>query len=377
MSYWQFRLGIYRRELHNWLESLKQISLGLASLFPLALPALALIPLLALGVLVDTDSDNSVYLNTLWGYLLLLSCWMLVQREGILASRYADYDASLPVSQRTRQWTELGVLLVAAHVFVLGPLLLLIIMLVSKAEQIWYLPLTMTAEALLPATGLLVLASYYAINVVSRRCLPWLSLLLVPMVAVNVADALVKAQWLVIWLGAILIERVIPLPKMPTVSGRKGLWAFYWQAQLEAPRPEIFRGVALLLLIILAGIYFHGVNIEVQSFVSYTLSFIAAMLVGTNLRPLISLRQRYGYYLASMPLSHNQQMGLTIGFAGLLALPALGLLTLAGLFQGPQWGLFLLTYAATQFGLVRFPRYFLAAPVSMAAILFAGLELFG
>jgi hypothetical protein len=72
MSYWQFRLRLYNESLKQWLDSIKQLSMGIVALFPLALPALIFLPFVAWGVLADAGSENTLYLNTLWGYLLFL-----------------------------------------------------------------------------------------------------------------------------------------------------------------------------------------------------------------------------------------------------------------------------------------------------------------
>ena len=65
MNYWQFRCQLYQHALKQWLESLTQVSTGIVALFPMALYALLLLPLLALGVLADKDSQGESFFYTL------------------------------------------------------------------------------------------------------------------------------------------------------------------------------------------------------------------------------------------------------------------------------------------------------------------------
>src|SRR5690606_32716215 len=93
----------------------------------------------------------------------------------------------LPISQSKRNWCELGLILYGANVFILGPLLLAILMLVSQAQQVMILSLSELVHSLLPISGLLFLASYYSLSAV-QGTRPWLSLLLLPLLATPWAE---------------------------------------------------------------------------------------------------------------------------------------------------------------------------------------------
>ena len=136
MSYWRFRLRVYGDALYQWLESVKQISIGLVALFPLAMPALALIPLLALSVLADPASNDKLYISTLWGYLLFTYSIVTLQKDGITANRYHGYDKSLPVTPRQRLWVQLGLILIAVNLLVLAPLVLLLVIVVHSLAHL-------------------------------------------------------------------------------------------------------------------------------------------------------------------------------------------------------------------------------------------------
>jgi hypothetical protein len=72
LNYWQFRLRLYHQSLKQWLDSVRQMSLAIVALFPLALFALVLFPFLAWGVMAEPATNNNVWIHTLWGYLLFV-----------------------------------------------------------------------------------------------------------------------------------------------------------------------------------------------------------------------------------------------------------------------------------------------------------------
>jgi hypothetical protein len=96
--------------------------MGIVALFPLALPALIFLPFVAWGILADTSSENTLYLNTLWGYLLFIYSWMLIQRRGVLATQHRYYIDSLAVTDVKRRWCETGLIVYSANILLLGPL---------------------------------------------------------------------------------------------------------------------------------------------------------------------------------------------------------------------------------------------------------------
>ena len=136
MNYGLWRVRLYHEELRQWLQSLQHIGFGLVVLFPMALPALVLLPLLSLGIAANPQTSTLVYLVTLWGYLLLLYCWMAMQREGITACRYQLYLSSLPIGPRLKAWCDAGMLIYGGHFFILGPLVLLSIVLFQQRARL-------------------------------------------------------------------------------------------------------------------------------------------------------------------------------------------------------------------------------------------------
>ena len=72
MNYWQFRIRLYHQSLKQWLDSIRQMSLAIVALFPLALFALVFFPFLAWGVMAESATNNDVWIQTLWGYLLFV-----------------------------------------------------------------------------------------------------------------------------------------------------------------------------------------------------------------------------------------------------------------------------------------------------------------
>lgn len=368
MNYWQFRLRVYRQALYQWLESVKQISVGLVALFPMAMPALILIPLMALSVLADPGADNQLYFTTLWAYLLFTYSLVALQRDGITASAYHSYNSSLPISQITRRLTELGITLYAANLLVLGPFILLSIMSVGHSEDIRLQPIGVTSGQLFPIIALVALSAYYSISAVQQR-LPWLSLLLMPFVGVAFSATLIKSQWLAIWFVAILLERYKPLNGFALGAFPHGIWRFYLQADISAPKKNLIRYVAVILLLILADICIQSVRADVKEYAAYFFSFLFGVLLATKLMDIQRLRYEYYFYLSALPYSSIHQSFYAFLYCFLYLCPALFLLALFGLFTGYQWVLLFVFYLSCQTGIFIVSKYFLLIPVCSAIVL--------
>lgn len=371
MNYWQFRLKLYNESLKQWLDSLRQLSVGIVALFPLAMPALVFLPFVAWGILADSSSDNSLYLNTLWAYLLFLYSLMALQRNGIVAQQYGYYNASLAVSQSKQRWCELGLIIYSANVLLLVPLGLLVLMLYHASSQLLSLPISFIIEQLAPITGLVFLASYYCVSAVKKPRLPWLSLLLLPLFAVPWAVELAKAQWLVLWCVAIIFERQLPTPSLRLGPWPKGVYRLFLQADIAKPRSESLRLLALLLLVIMLRIMFEGAKPEVQSYIAGFLSFCAALLMASSLFDSQSLVRRYQHYFTSLPKSRFKLQTHCVLYCMLKTLPGLLLLASLNLFTAQHWALCLLFYISSLIGILYRPSWFFVFPIMSALAVFA------
>ena len=370
MSYWQFRLRLYNESLKQWLESIKQISIGIVALFPLAISALILLPFLALGVLADVSSENTLYLSTLWGYLLFLYSWMLIQRHGVLATQYRYYVDSLTVTDVKRKWCETGLIIYSANILLLGPLCLLLLMVYEGSNRLFTYPLLHIVEQFAPVLGLLALVSYYSVSAVRVPKLPWLSLLILPLAAIPIADEFAKTQWLVLWCVAIIIERQIPKPSFRLGAWPKGLFRLQLQADLQNPRSEGLRFVALLLMTILLGIMYNGVKHETQIYVAGFLSFCAALLMASSLFDSQALLRLYQPYFTSLPLSRYVLQSHFLLYVGIKAVPGLLLLSYFDLFSTRHWGLWLIFYVTSLVGIFYSSKWFFILPIISAIAVF-------
>jgi uncharacterized membrane protein len=224
MSYWLWRVRIYHEQLRQWLQSLQQIGFGLVVLFPMALSALVFLPLLSLGVAANPATTALVYLNTLWGYLLLLYSWMTLQREGISGTRYQLYLHSLPTRPLLKAASNAGLVLYGANFFILGPLVLLSVVLFQQSGRLTAAGSSQLWLELVPLAGMLLLAICYS-RLALRRKIPWLSLLLFPFVAFSWAAEFSKPQWLLLWGAVLLLEHW--LPAFSLKLGRKACTVCY------------------------------------------------------------------------------------------------------------------------------------------------------
>lgn len=362
MNYGLWRVKLYHDALRQWLENLQQIGFGLVLLFPMALPALIFFPLLSLGVAANPQTTPLVYLNTLWGYLLLLFSWMTLQRDGICGTRYQLYLNSLPTPRWLKATTDAGLLLYGAHFFILGPLGLLTIVLFEQRERLLADGAGALWLELLPLAGLLVLAISYS-WLALRGKIPWLSLLLFPFIAFLWADALSKPQWLMLWSVVILLEYRLPALSLQLGRWPQGLFRLLLQADLHAPSADSLRLVALLLLIALTRVCLAAVNADFVPFLLNTVSFLSAVLIGYSLFATQAFRQKYQLFLATLPQSVHRQAFQALGYV--LAKSTLGLLLIlvSGIFTPEQWGLWLLFYSATLLGIWFKPQLFLLFPV--------------
>lgn len=370
MSYWQFRLRLYNESLKLWLESIKQLSLGITALFPLALPALIFLPFLAWGILAEPATEQSRYLNTLWAYLLFVYAWMYLQHQGILATHHQDYVNSLPVTRSKRRWVELALIVYSANILLLGPLYLLLVMFYQQAPRLLSLPLDFVLEQLMPILGLLALVSYYCVSAVRVATLPWLSLFVLPMLAMPWAAELAKGQWLVLWCVGILIERQIPLPQRKLGLWPTGFFRLQLQADLHSPRSESLRFVALLLLTIMLKIMFAEVKPEAQSFIAGFLSFCTALLMASSLFDAHALLRLYQPYFASLPLTALKRQMQCVLYVALKSLPGMAILFYMDMFDVLQWALWLLFYLSSLVGIVYRPRWFFIFPIVSAIVVF-------
>ena len=370
MSYWQFRLRLYNESLKQWLDSIKQLSMGIVALFPLALPALIFLPFVAWGILADASSENTLYLNTLWGYLLFIYSWMLIQRHGILATQHRYYVDSLAVTDVKRQWCETGLIVYSANILLLGPLCLLLLMVYEGTNRFFTFPPSLIVEQLAPIFGLVALVSYYSVCAVRVPKLPWLSLLILPLGAIPMADDFTKTQCLVLWCLAIIIERQIPMPSFSLGAWPKGLFRLQLQADLHNPRSEGLRFVALILMTILLGIMYDGAKHEAQSYIAGFLSFCAALLMASSLFDSQALLRLYQPYFTSLPISKYVLQSHCLLYVGVKALPGLLLLSYVDLFSAMHWAIWSMFYVTSLVGILYRPKLFFTLPIISAIVVF-------
>jgi hypothetical protein len=370
LSYWQFRLRLYREYLKQWLDSIKQMSLGIVALFPLALSALLLFPFLAWGVLAESATNDEVWIYTLWGYLLFVYSWMILQRDGILGVKHELYINSLPVSRPTKEWCELGLSLYGANLFVLGPLFIFLVLFKHGAEQALDIPFRHFIEKIAPATGLLVLCTYYCIAAVKVRRLPFLSLFILPLFIVSWSQELSKIQCLVLWCVAILTERIIPMPMFGIGSWLKGSYRLFFQGDMAAPRAEGLRLVALLLMLIMLRTMFNGVPIDVKSNVASFLSFTSALLMASSLFDTQALCRQYQYYLMSLPVSKFKLTMTSVSYVMIKALVGLSVIACLDIFELQHWALWSVFYVTSLLGILYLPKWFFSFPIITAVLVF-------
>lgn len=363
MNYWQYRRQLYQHALRQWLESLTQVSTGIVALFPMALYALLLLPLLALGVLADKDAQGESFFYTLWGYLLLAYCWIAMQKQALAAADHAMYDRSLPVSGWQRAVTELGLLLYAANVFILAPAAVLVAMVYGHFEELLRGELWISVAQLYPVSGLLVLTFYYCQSAMGS-VKPWLSLGLLPLIAMPWAGQM-QSPWLCL-LGlvvAVLVERMVRLPAPSLAALPQGFWRLFLQQDINHTKPTLLRAVVILLLLVISATFIRQIDISARAPAGMLVAFVLGVISATKLLELQSLRRRYHYYLNALPLNHRNGNVQALAYCLAYCLPVILLIVKFDLLSLSQWGFFFLSYATTQAGILLRPGYYLFFPL--------------
>lgn len=362
MNYWLCRVRIYHDALQQWLQSLRQIGFGLVVFFPMALPALVFLPLLSLGVAANPQTSPVVYLNTLWGYLLLLFSWMTAQRDGINATRYQLYLKTLPTSPLLNMATQVGLIVYSAHFFILGPLLLLSVVMIEQQGRLFSSGSMALWLELVPLAGMLGLAICYSLLAL-RQKIPWCSLVLFPFLTFGWAAELSKPFWLMLWSGILLLELWLPNVALSLGRWPLGLYRLLLKADLHAPSAELLRLVALLLLIALTRICVVAVKPDFALLFLDFISFLTAVLLGSSLFGAQALRVQYQLYLTTLPQEQAIQALHALGYVLAKTCVGAGILLAAGIFSTPQWGLWLWCYVATLLGIWMKPTWFIGFPL--------------
>ena len=375
MSYWRFRRNIYDHFLRQWLTSLKQISWAVVALFPLAIPALFFAPLLILALLTDPTLSGQKYHMVLWSYLLMTYTWVFFQKNAILASEYKYYDSSLPISQRKRRAINTVMVFYAAKLLLLAPIGFFIVLLVSNATKS-HIGFILALEQLFPLIVLIGLSVYYAFYALQAKY-AWLSLFIGPIVMNLWANTLTPSMIISLWVTLILLERLLVLPSVKITRLPQGLWHFYAQADLAHSHKTLYRVVTVLLIMIIAQMFYLQVKPEVKPLIGNFFGIICAIIIACKLTDLTQLNQQYQVYLKSLPINKQQQQLACVSYCFIFLIAFSAFIACFTLFSLAQWGLILAVYGVTQISIMMSEKYFLAIVTSVLLIAYLGVCFIG
>ncbi len=365
IKYWSLRFGVYHHTLKLLLENVKQAGIAVVALFPLAMPALVLIPFVFIGIILNPETTSTSFFNTLWGYLLLLYTWVNLQKTAILASGYSNYLSLLPVSKPMRVIGDLLVVSYAANFFVLAPIFLF-----------FYAIFNFTGDAneLLEATvlvlSLLLLSCYYCFKALRTRT-PWLSLVVFPIVISLVVTDLSKASYLVGWLAAIFAEQwFYPKFKLPKKLATSWLYLFLkWD--LENPENNKLTIISSLLLLAIAKVVIGSTNAEVANYFLNFTAFVFGIVWAANLFSMQNLKSKFESYLVSLPISSSNIQIKSIEYS-VIKLLVFGLVLLVSdIFSVKHFALFFSFYALAVWAIIKWQKRFLLPPIVLGVVLTA------
>lgn len=375
MSYWQFRRKLYHHFLRQWLNSLKQISWAVVALFPLAIPALIFAPLLILAMLTDPTLSGQKYHMALWSYLLLTYTWVFFQKKAILAHDYRYYDASLPITRTKRRIINTAMVFYAAKLLLVAPIGFFGVLLVSNATKS-HVSFILAVEQLSPLIALIGLNIYYAFYSLKAKY-AWLSLFAVPVLLNVWADTLTPSMLICIWVGAILLERLLVLPSLNFRYLPPGLLQLYARADLANSHNILYRVVTVLLLMIIAHMFYLQVKPEVKPLIGNFFGVIYAIVIASKLVELTQLNRQYHLYLHSLPLIKHRQQLAAVGYCFIFFIVFSALVSCFNIFSLTQWCYILAVYGVTQLSIMINEKYFLAIVTAVLLLAYLGSRFVG
>ena len=362
-EYWSLRYKIYNYSLKLWLENIKQTSIAIVALFPMALPALVFMPFVFIGIILKPDTTPVSFFNTLWGYLLLLFCWVSYQRKGILGLDYSAYMASLPVSKLSRVLGDIGVTIYVANFFVLAPALLCIYALLNFSGDS-----TEALEVTISMGSLVLLSCYYCAAAVKFKT-PWRSLFIFPLALVVINPELAKLEYTALWLLVILSDH-LPRISLQSVSPRpKSMMYMFikWESHYSENNKLVL--VISLLLLSVSKVIIESVAADVAVYFVNFSAFLFGLVLAANLFSIQKLRAEYHDFLTCYPTTETTQQIAAIKYTLLKLLFAVFVLFSADIFSAYQWLLFGGFYIATLLGVIKWPHRFILPPVILGSIL--------
>ena len=362
-DYLQLRFDIYHQTLKLWLANLKQMTVAIVALFPMAMPALVFTPLVLLAIIVKPSTEFHSYFHTLWGYLLLLYAWLNSQKFGVTGQQHKLYLASLPIPHWQKLTGDLCLLLYVANFFILAPSLLLGYAWINSSSQDPDLP-----HVLMTLIGLIALACYYSYRSIWRTT-PWLSLLLAPLILSLSQLTLAKSTLLIAWVAVIVVEWLLSKVSWRGQLPLKG-WLLMCVAW-EQKHPENNKAVATstLLLFLLVQVFSAQVPPESRPYFLHFFAFVMGLVLACNLFSLQKFQHQYQHYLSTLPLSSRQLQWRILQYTGGKLALAFSVLALAQLFDFSQWLILLSVCSLTLLGIIKQPQRFALYPFSFASVL--------
>ncbi len=367
-QYWSFRLAQYQQHLQAWLNSIKQAAAGIVYLFPMALPALFLLPLLALGVIADAETPVYQYSLALWGFLLLTHSWVTLQKEGILAEPVTHYDSSLPLTSLQRRATTTLLTLYAAHVFITGPILLFFIMALGNAERLLTQPATDTFYQLFPIAATSLLTVLIIVLALFRRY-PLFGLIIVPLILMPFTGLISKPLLVLIWGTLLVIEQRIPAVPYRFGWLPRGLIRLYINADIDQPNKGMLRLISLLILMIGTRVFMQSVAAEAANAAGYFFSFLVGILMASKLIDTLEIKARYQHYLNTLPTNRKTPLLSALVYSTFYCIPLMAIVMWFDAFALHHWSVLAVIFISTKTGILLNKNYFLIFPCCTALLL--------
>lgn len=292
-TYFVLRWQAYHFELKQLLSSLASLTTFVVLLLYIALPAMILTPLISLSVIADLTTPLGERIIYQGCYIIVLYLFIRVQKKAILATNYRHYFSSLPVHQFKSHSSNVLLTLIAGNLPLIAPIALLFYL---PSWQAWVHQLHFVLFGFST-----VLVAWLAVK---KETIPWLSLLVIPVVCLfsakeYVTDAMVLN---VIFIGGFLIELFFE----PFAYLKKHSWPLthYGQmravAMIKSPANVITRLFFIWLILTLVIYIQQKMMVPASEFIQLLVCGLLALLVGSYQFDNEEFYHRHSHYLQTL-----------------------------------------------------------------------------
>ena len=311
--YLKLRGQIYYYELKQMLSSVSQLFAFLMMVLYLAIPASILTALVSLSIIADIHTSTEQRIIYQWGYFILLYFLIRVQKNAILGQKYQAYITGLLIPAKQKYTATFLLTLIAGNLPLLAPIYLLTFI------PDWH---TFISQLHFPLFALsAIILAWISLK---RDPLPWLSLLLTPLllyvglktgVKVGLDQDPLSAITLNFAIVVLLIIEVLfePLALINKTNRKiRHYWQIRWIAMMKKPANILSRIYFCGLFMGLVAYVQHKMGQEANVFLQLLICWLFAIVIGSYQFDNERFYRKYQHYLNGLLNRHLRRYWLDI-----------------------------------------------------------------